>query len=531
MPHIESTADSLARIKRQGESPRYWRLNLLEAIWKGKRYEVEGRPSFWEREVPLQERAPCIVYPIARSAGNRIVTLVFGERSFPKVLTDTGAQLSKENATLLGRLLTSIIKQARLSMRMREALEQGLMVGTVVPVVSLKRGKVCVDLIPAKWCRPKFDPATGELAELDIRYRYQDPEGTHCWYRRTITATADTTYLPVECTPDDREPLWAPDPAKTFALEMMPALWHRNQPDCGDSDVDGNALHEGLEDEMEGLDFSLSQRHRNARYNGEPFIARMGVDGPSTGANGRTADPVPFPFGRPHGSKPAIKKAPGTLWDLPQGADVKMVESSGAGATILNTDAAELRRMILEVMQAVMADPETLGSGDLSARALTILMGPMLALCDNLRVEYGDLLIRILQKILRLLLTTTATENGVALDGLDEARPLIAGLIDRLDDVPLDLTWGEYFPPSSTEVQAKVDTARKAAGDRAVASHRTAVRSVAGVLDVDDVDAELAAIEADDAAGQGALRETFGALGDRSPAANAAAPPKVTDGA
>lgn len=519
MPHIESTQQSLARIKRLGESPRYRHLTRLEAVWKGLRYEQEGRPSFWDKEVPLAERAPCVVYPIARSAGQRLCSLVFGEQSFPKVNADPTMRLTPEQARVFGRLLSAIVKQTHLAMRMREAMEQGLMTGTVVVHVSLRRGRLCIDFHPAKWCTPKFNPRTGDLEELEIRYRYES-DGQHFWFRRCISAAEDVTYLPAECTDDGTEPEWVADPDKVFPLEMMPCVWFRSMPEPGVHTVDGVALHEGLEDEMEALDFSLSQRHRNARYNGEPVIAQIGVESDAVaGAVGRNADvPTGTPgswWNRPSATQAAIKKAPGTLWKIPQGGDVKMVESSGAGANILNSDASELRKMILEVMQVVIADADTLGSGELSARALAILMGPMLAVCDNLRVAYGDLLCEVIAKMLRLLATSTAQFDGVALDGHEEALPMLVAFAAADRDFVLDLTWGDYFPPSAAETSSKVDTASKAAGGKPVVSHKTAVRYVAGVLGVDDVDTELAAIEAEASRGTADLTGMLGALGDK----------------
>lgn len=529
MPHTESTSDSLARIARTNESERYRRIAFLEAVWEGKRYEMECRPSWWSKDVPLRERAPCVVYPIARSAGNRLASLVFGERSFPNVLP-ASAKLTPDNRAVLGKLIAAMLKQVHAPLRMRLALLQGLKTGTVVPLVCLRRGKLCLDLIPAKWCEHSEFDASGDVSVLDVRYRYQRGKCLY-WYRRTVSATADTTFAAAEVDEDGREPVWVADPEQTYPLEMMPALWHRNQPEPGcESEMDGNALHEGLSDEIEALDFSLSQRHRNAQYNGEPQTVVTGAPTDKPGMpviqapQGREAEVNKFSWGNTilpkwmqgwMGSAPGstAKKGPGEVWKLAPGAQAMMLESSGAGANILQGDASELRKLLLEVMQVVMADAETIGAGDLSARALTILMGPMLALADNLRVEYGDLLVRIVQKMLRLLTTKAAIEQGVDLDGLDAARPLLV-MFDGAE-VPLDCVWGEYFTPSWDETKAAIDAAKSATGDRSVLSRKSAVRLVAPLLSVDDVDAEVKAIETEEAAGQGATRELFGALGDR----------------
>lgn len=526
MPHIESTQDSMNRIARTNESPRYRRLALLEAIWHGKRYELECRAPWSDSSVPLAERAPCVVYPIARSAGQRITSLVFGDRSFPKPTLDTDRLTDDQKAVVL-RLIDSIVRKAKLPVSMRRLLEQGLMTGSVCVWVGLRRGRLCVEPIPAKWCTPEHD-AQGELVAVDIRYRYRRGE-LDVWFRREVRATdagaTDTTFLPVECRDDGTEPAWMPDPDKTLTLEVFPMIWHRSMPEPGtESDIDGTALHEGLADEIEALDYSLSLRHRNAEYNGEPQMIVAGA--PSQGApvisgeQGQPADPKRFSWlngvlpawARGGDQQPGLKKAPDKVWKLAPGATADLLESSGAGATILEKDASELRKMILEVMQVVMADPETLGAGDLSARALSLMMGPMLALCDNLRVEYGDLLCAVIDKCVRWLLSARVADARVDVEGLDAARPLLAAFDFGL---PLTLAWGEYFPPSWSEITSAITAAKSANGDRPVLTQRSAIKLVASLLGVDSVDDELAGLEAEASRGTADLTGMLGALGDK----------------
>ena len=82
--------EAMGRIKRLADDPRTRHLEDLEATWKGLRYEREGRASFFDKSVPLQDRAPCIVDPIVRVAGRRLASLVFGESRFPTLSVRAG---------------------------------------------------------------------------------------------------------------------------------------------------------------------------------------------------------------------------------------------------------------------------------------------------------------------------------------------------------------------------------------------------------------------------------------------------------
>jgi hypothetical protein len=50
------------RVARLGVSQRVDDIDALEKLWTGHAYD--GRPSFWDKSVPLQERAPVVVDPV-----------------------------------------------------------------------------------------------------------------------------------------------------------------------------------------------------------------------------------------------------------------------------------------------------------------------------------------------------------------------------------------------------------------------------------------------------------------------------------
>jgi hypothetical protein len=473
MPTPQDTAAFADKLARAGETDRFWRINRLEAAWNGCAYDE--RPSFWDTSVPMRDRAPAVQSQIVRAAGRRLVSLVFGERAFPKIKTESaafGVSLSTEQSAALQRLVDEVLRVASLKRRMREVLSDGLRAGTTVALQSIRAGRLSVDLVPAKWCTPTFEDDGRTLKRLVVEYKFPR-DGKWYVHRREIEAPVDVTYEPVEVARLEHAAIdWTKVPvAHRIPCAFVPAVWHRNMAESIETAtaVDGHALAEGLEDEIGALDLELSQLYRNALYNGDPQMVRIGLDEPANIPRGQTAS-----TGNGWASivpQPALKKSVTNLWDLPTGSDAKMVESSGAGAQIIASSIEHLRRVIVDAMGIVLADPTQLGTGELSARALT-LMAPMLATADDLRVEYGETLLSILDQLLRL---CAMTPGRIELASLEAARPALDVLFARGPDggavwmrAPIALAWGEYFEPSWSDLSAAIDVARKANGDQPV---------------------------------------------------------------
>jgi hypothetical protein len=247
------------------------------------------------------------------------------------------------------------------------------------------------------------------------------------------------------------------------------------------------------------------------------------------------------------GQPPAgsIAKGPGSiLWINKDGAGVGALESSGSGAEILHRSSDRLRRLIFEVLHVTIADPEKLGTGDLSARSLTILFQAMVDFADVLRECWGEILGRVVGLLLRLLTTREATTRGVLLPGVDLALalPVLRKLrvlgpdgVPRWVDPPLELRWGPYFEPSQAEVQASVGWAVQATGGQQVLSLRTAVQSLAPLVDAgENVGDELEQIARERAAAhaeQGALLDRVGGGPDVAEPAGVSVQDTVLNGA
>lgn len=511
-------------IQVQGESPRFWALQRREAIWNGQRYALEGRPSFWDNSVPLRDRAPAVQSHLPRTAGMRLVHMVFGERSFPNITCTGGGYgvlLSKEDVAAISALITELAVASDLPAAARSLLVEGLKVGTSVSLQNLCEGVPHIRIFPAKWCTPTFDQR-GRVTAMVIEYKYPDPNvsGQFCWYHREINGSLDRVWQPVPVTATPPE--WSKLPLASEALvEFTSVTWTRCLAEKVDEGVslDGHALCDGLEDEIEALDLLLSQHYRTAGYNGDPQVVRIGLDVGEEGSapapmgeQGREAQFSWFNSFLPEalrrsvgGGGSAIKKGPNKIWDLPTGSDAKLLESNGKPAEILEGSMAELRRVITDAMGVVLADPAVMGKGELSARALALLQGPTLDTCDNLRAEYGKAILDILCQFLRLCAGPEAATSGVHLASWEGARSALSKLwVARPDGTQvwvaptLNLAWGEYVEPAWSDISAAVDATSKATGGKPVMSRRRAATLLAPLTGVTDVASELAEIDSDE---------------------------------
>lgn len=524
MPASAVADGGMERIARIADPQRAQRLDAYERLYKSQAYA--GRPSFWDASVPLHERAPAVCVGVAEAAGGRLAAMVFGQRVFPNLRVADGEveiALAPEQRDQLSQLVTRLVKVSSLRLVALAALIDGLSVGTVVVHASVVRGRPTLTLLPAKWCTPEFN-AHGDLVSVEIRYRFDAPDSrgvaTTWWHRRVIDAERDVTYRPMPVRVDGRDPVWIEETVIEHGLGFCPVDWHRNRPETTDHGIDGTPLFAGLEAEIEGLDMAFSQRHRNGRYNGEPQMVVSGADPERPlGDTGRTAQPIPegkasffssvkdaagrwFTSG---GSASATKKAPNKIWRIPEGGSATLLESTGAGANILAQDIEGLRRAILEARGIVIVSPETV-SANASAALMREIYAPMIAVADTYRDEYGAWLTRVVNLLLRVCASVASRPGSlVLLRGLAAALPLLAQFEIALDGgrewlgLPLDLKWGPYFPPMPSDIAQTVTAASLAAGGAPVLSQRSAVAMVAAVTDIDDVDAELRAINGTEA--------------------------------
>lgn len=537
-PGADLARDALSRVARLADPARTRRLHALRRLWRG--VPEDGLASFWDATVPLSERAPCVSASLPEGAGGRLVALVFGEGRFPtlslRARDPYGRAWPEGAAALLDALAVETIDAAKLRTAMPEGLTEGLKVGTLVMLAAIRRGRPCVEILPAEYCTAERD-ADGEVAALEMRYRYPgqvEGRDAHLWFRRRIDATADTTFRPVEARDDGHEPAWTPDETRTavHALGFCPVLWHRNRPDPGDLDgEDGRALFDGLEDELHALDMSMSQHHRAGRYNGDPQMWADDADEDDQGAlrgdAGRAAH-APLPgfswfnsivrgASKPTGGA-ALQRSPTKVWHIAKGSSLNLAESSGAGASILREDTRQLRQAILDARGIVMTTPGDLGA-NASAKLLREVHAAMVAVAGLYREEYGALLCGLVDLLLRVALTVRARGGGVYVAGLDAARDLLAQGYVTIEGgervwvgLPWSLSWGDYFEPTWGDVTSAVQAASQAL-QAGVVTVDEARKLLAPVLGIDAASAAASHLAGELAARSEATRSMLTGLG------------------
>lgn len=451
--------DAALKAVKANTSPRAFWLATLDSYVDGTQYS--GRPDWFSADVPLWDRAPCIVYPIVQSAIDSNTDLVLGDGRFPEITTQPGEgdedfdadTLDEDDAEHIDRFILEIAKQVRLRSALREVFTAAQGCGSGVEIFGVRAGKLFLDTTKARWCTPTFGPDR-KLTSLDISYPYVEQfqqRGKWCvrpkLYRRLIDANADTTFLPADARDDGVAPSWAPDRTQTFkhGFGFCPAHWYPFMRGCSVvNDFDGIALHAHLLDEVRALDFALSQRHRAALYAGDPQWTEIGVElgsnpsgkgvvqgMPATAKGGlpSASNPITTQYRDPPTRKKGRKKSPGDVWQY-EAPDTKVELHCLPGDALeaLSKHAADLRLKIAESMAVVFMDQEHIKLGaTMSGKALEALKARQLDRCDQYRGDVEDHLITpTVEMLLRVAKVTAERKTALRLRGLQKALPIMS---------------------------------------------------------------------------------------------------------
>lgn len=493
---------------RKATSARMRELATLEAYVEGTQYA--DRPDWFSAECPLWERAPCIVYPIAKTAIDSNVDLVLGAKTFPTIAVpvseDDGEDgLSQDEAEIVNKWLCELEHYVRLRPISRELFASGQACSSACAIVALRGGRPVIDTVNAGWCTPTLD-VDGAVTSLVIEYPYlqqsKQPDGR--WrvdpmlYRRVIDGDKDVTYLPAKL--DDTEPEWKPKTEVKHGLGFCPVVWYPHAKGCSTvADVDGKAVHGNLLDEITALDFTLSQRHRAAMYAGDPQWTETGVEpgsNPSSGGRVSMVAPATPLGGTPSASNPITgsyayvpranvrKKSPGDIWQYEnENAKITLHTLPGDALTSLDSHAKDLKSKICEALGVSFLDPENIPrGGELSSTTVKTLRARQLDRCDTYRADFGDLCLR---PIVSMLVRIVLARPNLKLPGLKKVLPLLARVQER--GLLLRLNWGPYSRPDPAEELALVQAATLAL-EKGIATVRSAVLMTKDVLCVEDIE-------------------------------------------
>jgi hypothetical protein len=557
-----ATAQDIARIYT---SPRAKKLNELDAYVQCTQYD--GKVPWFDTasDCPVFERKPCVNYPIVRTAKASHVHFVLGEGHWPKLTCSPseddesieaewglGADDSRVFDTWINVVL---VKFAKLKTVVREALGDAMGCRSVAIVASVRRGQLVAETVKASWCTPELDEC-GEVLSLEIRYPYvvtaknpatREYEDTCYLYRRVITATEDTVYLPGKTDDRGTEPDWKPDAKRSSVhnLGFCPVIWYPFLKPCSVvGDVDGIAIHEHQLGEIDCLNRTLSQRHRAAVTAGDPQMYEAGV-GPDeqVGPMGRTASVTPrggkvtaddansdqstSVYNRPVQTASARKKGPGIIWRYKDDkAHAEYLTLPGDGTKVLTEDGQDLREKLAESLFAVFVDPSSLKMhAAMSGKALAFLFTRQIGFCDAIREDVADkCLLAIVSLLLRIVSKVGSKKGALRLPGLTNILPILARFEQQNDAgatewlAPrIDPVWGPYFAPNEQD-QLFVVQLTTAAKDGGLCTTQQGVDKLSkeGVFEVGSAGEVVDAIKAETAENQKAAMATAHALGSAS---------------
>ena len=452
-------------IPRDADFPeRTWRLDVLTRVLEGRLYDVLPFSFGDERGaggeyIPLRMRRPSVRYPLPRIIVEDTVSMVFSEGHFPSF--DCEDVTTRE-------VMRDVVTEAGLNAVMLEAVSRGS-VGSVALLFRVLRGRVFFSAMPTLFLTPTWDPeAPDQLLGVTERYKVRGAELLARGYE-DVEASADYWFM--RHWDPEREVWFAPrpvhgggavieDPVRSVrhGLGFVPIVWVRNLP--GGDALDGACTFRPAIESMIEIDCQLSQAGRGLKYSSDPTLL----------------------IKEPAGVEGDVIRSGGNALVVSEKGDAKLLEIGGTAAQAVIEYVRTLREFALESVHGNRASPEKL-SGAQSGRALELMNQGLISLADNLRVSYGDALLRLATMVVRASHVFPLKVLGT------EVAPLLSG-------VRWTLKWPRWQMPGAEDRERDARTLATLAAAGQI-SRLTAVKSIADVYDIPDVSAEMQRISGD----------------------------------
>jgi hypothetical protein len=450
---------------------RAYTLDIYRRVLRGTFYDNLRHAFHDERNasgeyVPIKDRRPSVRYPLAAIVVGDALAMVFGDGRFPTVACD-----DKPTA----EMAAALVRATQLNAVMAEAGLRGS-IGSVALLMAVVSSRVMFRVMETINLTPEFAP-TGEVAKVTERYKVPaadlaargyaiDPKAGDHWFQRVWDADAETWFLPWPVKAVSSEPVIPQvDEARTVThgLGFCPIVWVRNLPGGDDPDGDctfRSAIETGIE-----IDYQLSQAGRGLKYSSDPLLL---LKEPAAG------DGVDI-----------IRSASNAITVNADG-DAKLLEISGTASAAVIEYVRTLREFALEGVHGNRSSPEKL-TGAQSGRALEMMNQGLIWLADQLRVSYGGALLELVRMVAK-----ASAKVAIEIEG----APLHFATAPALT-----LRWPAWYDTTADERQMDA-AALVALITGGVISRETAVKALADEYGVEDVAAELALIEADQAKAQ-----------------------------
>ena len=447
--------------------PRTRMLDILTRVLDGRIYDVLPHEFHDERTaggeyIPLRQRRPNVRYGLARIVVEDSVSLLFSEGHCPRYdCSDKPIQA----------ILADIVKETRLNQVMIDAAVMGS-VGSVCILMRVLNDRLFFEPITTTYLTATWDPLAPDCL-LTVREAYKvsgivlarngyeipEPSATY-WFAREWDRESEIWFVP---TVVELGPPTAVDIQRTIrhGLGFVPIVWIRNLPgssSTGDRNDGGCTFRAAIESQIE-IDYQLSQVGRGLKYSSDPTLL----------------------IKEPVGADSEIVKGAGNALVVTEKGDARLLEIDGSASSAVIEYVRTLRELALESVHGSRANPERLGAAQ-SGRAIELLNQGLLWLADNLRISYGEIaLLELGRMIVKASNVYPLKVFGQTIQPIDK-------------QTRLSLTWPRWYAPTSDDRQKDALTLATLAKSRQI-SRETAIKSIAGTYDIEDIDAELRRID------------------------------------
>jgi hypothetical protein len=450
------------------------RIRCLEAVLDGTMYDVLHHDFSQERVagnyVPINHRRPSIRYNICRLVVRDSSSLLFGDGHWPTI--DSADEETRQN-------LKDLVEESQLNLVMLDAVMKGS-TGSVAIMMRIIDRRVYFEAFSTKFLTPVWDPKRPDRLKSVVRtYKVKadelrdfgyviDPKifgFQEMWFRVEYTDIGEIWYLPQ--TREDKKnrvpPTVDEDRTTRHGLGFCPVVWIKNLP--GGDAIDGASTfgESAVNSQME-IEYQLSQAGRGLRYSSDPLL--MIREPPS-------AD-----------EESPIERTGSSVLKIDAEGDAKLLEISGSAAAAVIEYVKFAREALLETLRGTRASPEKLTTAQ-SGRAIELLYQPLIWLADDLRASYGN------GGLLALIRMAVMAQSKITDGLLIKDKPVTNMKLDKLS-----LRWPQWFEPTPQDRLQDIQaiSAGRTAG---VISRELGVKHMAPAYDNEDVDQEIANINAD----------------------------------
>jgi hypothetical protein len=456
-----------------GETERFRRLDRYEAVWRTMHYHhltqdwwgmnadametispsVQVPAGFEQPAINMSVRMkrPTAPVNLGMAITKRFTGLMFSQTRRPQVEVE-GDEDTQD-------YLRACMRQMRFFSRMTLARNMGGATGTILVTVHLKAGKFALEVHNSKHCQVLWKDRSTltplailklyrypvEEPELDDKGNFRGMKVVEYLYRRLITESDDTVFKPVRLGPN-ADLKWEVESEAVHDLGFFPGVWVQNS-EVLDSE-DGDPDCHGIWQLLDTIDRLNAQANKGVLNCCDPTPV-IRTDPKEVAQMGGT-----------------LRKGSENALYVGSAGGANYMEISGAGIAAAAALVERFTAAALKVVRCVMLDPEQMSGAAQSAKAMEFLYAPMLEAADDLRAQYGDLLIvqilEMVEKIARAYEGKKTTIVGP--DGQPQEAVFGLNLPAKPDGSPhklgkggsIKITWGPYFAPTETDRQIEI---------------------------------------------------------------------------